>query len=86
MKKFQINGYAVYEEYDRSSNLLHIVSNKTLAEELVRNNSYRRYEPYLDVIVVFDTMEEIKKNSNDAIIAGAMAKLTIEERLALGLQ
>ena len=86
MKKFQINGYAVYEEYDRSSNLLHIVSNRTLAEELVRNNPYRRYEPYLDVIVVFDTMEEIKKNSNDAIVAGAMAKLTIEERLALGLQ
>lgn len=86
MKKFEIDCFEVTESYDRDSKHVAFVSTVALAEKLVATQKgYRSYQAYKKTILIFETQEDIETYSRENLRKSGLAKLTSEERQALGL-
>lgn len=86
MKRYEIDCYEVTESYDRDSQHIAYVSNPTLAQALVdKSKGYRSYHAYKRTITIFDTAEEIDSAKQENLRKSGLAKLSAEERHALGL-
>ncbi len=88
MKQFEIDCYEVTEVDGGGMHSSHVayVANKTLADELVnKNKGWRNHSTYKKLITIFDTMEEVEANSKANLRKSALAKLSIAEKIALGL-
>lgn len=82
MKKIEY--YTVNTEYDRSSTLIGHFATKEVAEQVKGKDMYRSvYGPM--VFTVFDSVDEFEDNSKAKIRERALAKLTTEEKIVLGL-
>lgn len=80
----KIEYYTVNTEYDRSSTLIGHFSNREAAEAVKGTDMYRAvYGP--QVFTVFDTVAEFEDNSRAKIRERALAKLTTEEKIVLGI-
>lgn len=86
MKQYIIDCYKVTESYDRDYHTVALVSNSSLAQQLVdKQKGCRSYSEHKRTITIFESMEEIIANSKENLIKSAKAKLTPAEREALGI-
>lgn len=94
MEKFDIEGFEVLTNSDLTEGRGHRVhvcytSTRALAEEIAKGKGVMGTDadvvPMSKTIKVFDTMDEWNNNTKEAIREKALAKLTKEEREALGL-
>lgn len=86
MKSFHITGFQITESgLDGTTRDVCIVSREDLAKDMCFKNNYRSYTPVDKFIVIFETVFEVEAAKQDAIREKALAKLTKEERTALGL-
>ena len=80
-----IEYWEVTESFDRDSKLIGNFSSELVANQVVaKSKGYR--SSYRKVLTVFDTVEDFENNTRDKIRARALAKLTLEERNALGFK
>lgn len=77
-----IEYWEVRESYDRDSKHIANFSNEADAK-VCADGIYREYG--LRHITIFDTIEDFENNTREKIRERALAKLTTEERIALGL-
>ena len=87
MRKTTIKCFDVREDSwgDAGSKHMYYVSSEELGMELVAKNKMLTVRPFTAEFIVYDTMSEIEQGDKNAIITGALAKLTPAEREALGL-
>lgn len=78
-----IEYWEVSECYDRDSRHIANFSNEADAK-VCADGIYRGYG--LRHITVFDSLEDFEENTREKIRERALAKLTTEEKLALGLK
>jgi len=80
-----IEYWEVTESFDRDSKLIGNFSSELVANQVVaKSKGYR--SSYRKVFTVFDTVEDFENNTRDKIRARALAKLTLEEKIALGIK
>lgn len=79
-----IEYWEVSESYDKSETHLANFDNEAAAQELVGNNRY--YSAYKRTVTLFNTVEEYRDNTLEKVRARALAKLTAQERAALGFK
>ena len=80
-----IEYWEVTECYDRDSKLIGNFSDEQVAHHFGsgKNSMYRSV--HKRVFTIFDTIEDFENNTREKIRERALAKLTTEERIALGL-
>lgn len=70
----------------RTETTIALVSNKALADELISESpGWRHWNQYKKRFIVYDTMHEFRDSAKKHIRAGALAKLTEQEKEVLGL-
>lgn len=80
-----IEYWIVTTEYDRSSTIIGYFANESVAQDVQGTDMYRSVSgPH--IIKVFDTVEEFEDNSRARIRERALAKLTTDEKIALGVK
>lgn len=80
-----IEYWEVTESFDRDSTHIGNFSSELVANQVVaKSKGYR--SSYRKVFTVFDTVEDFENNTRDKIRARALAKLTLEEKIALGIK
>lgn len=80
-----IEYWEVTESFDRDTTHIGNFSNELVANQVVaKSKGYRSV--YRKVLTVFDTVEDFENNTRDKISARVLAKLTLEERNALGFK
>lgn len=79
-----IEYWAVEECYDRDCKIIGNFSNEQVANHFVKNSMYRSV--HKQIFTIFDTIEDFNDNTREKIRARALAKLTAEEKVALGIQ
>lgn len=88
MKQFVMDCFEVTESDGGGmySNHVAYVSTQALADCLVeKSNGWRSARPYKKLITIFDTIEEIEKNSKENLRKSGLSKLSAAERDALGI-
>lgn len=88
MKRLVISGFAICESnFDDCGNSreLYVVGNEDLAKLLCFKNTFYSYQTVKDEIIIFDTLQEIEEFEHKSLSETALAKLTVEERMVLGL-
>lgn len=77
--------WAVEECYDRDTRLIGNFSDEQVARHFAtsKNKMYRSVQRR--VFTIFDTIEDWENNTREKLRERGLAKLTPEERLALGL-
>ena len=80
-----IEYWEVTESYDRDSKLIGSFSNEQVANHFgsTVNHTYRSVRRR--IFTIFDTIEDFENNTREKLRARALAKLTPEEKNALGL-
>lgn len=78
-----IEYWEVTESFDRDSKIIGNFSNEEAAAK-VSDNVYRSM--CKKTFTIFDTVEDFENNTRDKLRARALAKLTLEERNALGFK
>ena len=88
MKQFTIEGYEIREANSDgvTDRLLYYVSNEDLAKTLIKKSFFLSCKPCKQTFTVFDTIEEIEIDTKNALCAKALAKLTDDEKITLGLK
>jgi hydrogenase maturation factor len=81
-----IEYWAVEETYDRDSKEIGNFSNQAAAEEVATKDNKMYRGVYKLTLTLFDSVEDFENNSREKIRERALAKLTIEERNALGVK
>jgi hypothetical protein len=81
-----IEYWQVEEGYDRTTTLIGCFTSESIADEVAggKNNAYRSV--YKKTLTLFDTVEDFENNTREKIRERALAKLTVEERIALGFK
>lgn len=79
-----IEYYTVSTEYDRDSTLVGHFSDPVVANAVKGNDMYRSV--YKQTLTIFDSVEDFENNTRDKLRERALAKLTVEERNALGFK
>ena len=79
-----IEYWQVSTEYDRSSTLVGNFTSETVALEVKGKDMYRSV--YKQTLTIFDSVEDFENNTREKIRERALAKLTVEERNALGFK
>jgi len=79
-----IEYWQVSTEYDRSSTLVGNFTSETVALEVKGKDMYRSV--YKQTLTIFDSVEDFENNTREKIRDRALAKLTVEERNALGFK
>lgn len=88
MQSFEIIGFELIE---LDGNGLHkqrsgIIKDKNEADKWrMKNPSWRRINYIKETVTVFDSLADFEAMEKQAMIARALAKLTAEERAALGV-
>ena len=86
MYKVEIDCYEVSESYDRNSSVVAYVSTIALAKELVTvKKDFRSSREFRKTFLIFESMEDVETYSRENLKKTGLAKLTSEERQALGL-
>lgn len=78
-----IEYWEVTESFDRDSKLIGNFSNEEAAKK-VGDSVYRSV--HKKTFTIFDTVEDFENNTREKIRERALAKLTVEERNALGFK
>lgn len=86
MKTFEINGFEVYDTDGYTHNHVAYVSEESMAVEMTKGNAYMGYNPYKKSFIVFETMDEFNADKYEKLRKSAWAKLSVQERHALGLK
>jgi hypothetical protein len=81
-----IEYWKVEESYDRDSKEIGNFSSEAVAEEVASKDNKMYRGVYKRTITIFDSIEDFENNSHDKIRARALAKLTVEEKNALGIR
>jgi hypothetical protein len=81
-----IEYWEVTESYDRDSKNIGNFSDEQVANHFSggKNSMYRSV--HKRVFTIFDTIEDFENNTREKIRERALAKLTVEEKTALGLK
>lgn len=81
-----IEYWIVEESWDRDTKLIGCFTSESVADSVVlgKNTMYRSY--HKKTLTLFDSVEDFENNSRDKIRERALAKLTIEEKIALGIK
>jgi len=81
-----IEYWVVEEGYDRTTTLIGCFTSELVADEVAgsKNNAYRSV--YKKTLTLFDTVEDFENNTREKIRERALAKLTVEEKIALGVK
>ena len=81
-----IEYWAVEESYDRDSKTIGCFTDPAVADEVAggKNKMYR--SAHKRTLTLFDTVEDFNNNTTAKLRERALAKLTVEERLALGVK
>lgn len=80
-----IEYWEVTESFDRDSKHIGNFTSELVADQVVaKSKGYR--SSYRKVFTVFDTVEDYENNTREKIRERALAKLTFEERNALGFK
>ena len=81
-----IEYWEVTESFDRDSKLIGCFLDKTVAEAVAggKNKMYRSF--YKRTLTLFDSIEDFEGNTREKIRERALAKLTVEEKIALGIR
>lgn len=77
-----IEYWAVEEEYDRGRKNIGNFSDEQVANHFA-DSVYRA--AYKRTFTIFDTIEDFENNTREKLRERALAKLTVEERIALGV-
>lgn len=81
-----IEYWQVEESYDRDSREIGNFSSEAVAEEVATKNNRMYRVVYKRTITIFDSVEDFEDNTRGKIRARALAKLTVEEKLVLGIK
>lgn len=81
-----IEYWRVEESYDRATNVIGNFSSEADAENVASavNKMYRSVHKL--AFTIFDSIEDFEDNTREKIRQRALAKLTIEEKIALGIK
>lgn len=88
MKYIEIECYEVYESYDRDIKKIANFSTEELAKkfrETHPNKNYMGHNKVKATYTIFESLEEAKEYSKEEIRKKALAKLSPQEREALGV-
>lgn len=86
MKKYEIDCFQVTEYFDRDSTHIAYTSTRQLAEKIAdKQKNYRTVSTFKKTFVVYETMQDVEDYSLAKLKNSGLAKLTPEERQALGL-
>lgn len=78
--------WQVEEEYDLDSREIGNFSTEAAAEEMREKDNKMYRGVFKRTLTIFDSVEDFEDNSPDKIRARALAKLTVEEKNALGIR
>lgn len=81
-----IEYWQVEENYDRDSREIGNFSSEAVAEEVASGDNKIYRGVFKKTLTIFDSVEDFEDNSPDKIRARALAKLTVEEKNALGIR
>lgn len=77
--------WVVEESYDRDSKVVGNFSGEATAKLIVdKSKGYRSM--HKRVLTIFDSIEDFENNTREKLRERALAKLTTEEKIALGLK
>lgn len=79
-----IEYWQVNTVYDCSSTLVGNFASEEVANQVKGENMYR--DVYHQTITIFDSAEDFENNTREKLRERALAKLTLEERQALGFK
>lgn len=86
MKVVEVDCFEVTESYDRDSTHIAYVSNMGLAHAIVAlQKNYRSFHEFKKTFVISESMADIDNYSKENLRKSGLAKLTTQERQALGL-
>jgi hypothetical protein len=88
MKTFEMDCFEVRESDGDGRGDHHVCycATRTLATVIAaKNKGWRQVTDYRKAITIFESEEEFEANTTKALRKSALAKLTILERMALGL-
>jgi hypothetical protein len=81
-----IEYWQVEENYDRDSKEIGNFSSEAVAEEVATRNNKMYRGVHKRTLTIFDSVEDFEDNTREKIRARALAKLTVDERIALGVK
>ena len=81
-----IEYWIVEESWDRDTKLIGCFTSESVADAVVleKNTMYRSFRK--KTLTLFDSIEDFESNTREKIRERALAKLTVEERIALGVK
>jgi hypothetical protein len=81
-----IEYWVVEETWDRDSRFIGNFSSEAVAEEIATGTNKQYRGVFRKALTIFDSVEDFENNTSAKIRERALAKLTLEERLVLGLK
>lgn len=86
MKIVEIDCFEVIGSYERDSQHIAYTSTKELAQEIVKKSkNYREMQTIKKTFIIFETSDDVTNYSKEKLRKSGIAKLSVVERLALGL-
>ena len=88
MQEFQVVGFALVEISSDGigENEIAYVRNESDARKWSAHNPFRTHRPVNFTVKIFDSLEEFEEERMGQIRIRALAKLSKEEKIALGLE
>jgi hypothetical protein len=80
-----IEYWEVIESYDRDSKNIGNFSDEQVARHFASGKNHMYRSVHKRIFTIFDTIEDFENNTREKIRERALAKLTVEERQALGI-
>jgi len=81
-----IEYWQVEESYDRDSKEIGNFSSEAVAEEVATKNNKMYRRVHKRTFTIFDSVEDFDNNTREKIRQRALAKLSVEEKIALGVK
>lgn len=81
-----IEYWEVTECYDRDSKLIGNFSDEQVANHFASGKNHMYRSVHKRIFTIFDTIEDFENNTREKIRERALSKLTVEEKIALGLK
>lgn len=86
MIKYEIDCFEVKESFDRDSNHIAYTTTQKLAEQIAyKQKNYRSVSAFKKTFIIYESMQDVEDYSLANLRKTGLAKLTSEERKALGL-
>jgi hypothetical protein len=81
-----IEYWRVEENYDRDSREIGNFSSEAVAEEVAGTDNKMYRGVFKHTLTIFDSVDDFENNTREKIRERALAKLTVEEKIALGFR